>query len=145
LSGRLAAIPLAVGFLQQLVSTGEAASQCSERGAKRVGSAASTAPRPTLLRLRRGPSRPPLPSARLRCSANPSAAACTPGSAAISFPAIPGWKGNGRHQRLAGNGDYDRYSPFADLPRPVRLPRLRDGQSGGKWRICGALGSLQEA
>lgn len=100
-------------------------------------SAASPAPWPRLTRVGGGPCRPPSSSARLRCGTNPSASASAPGSAAIGFSAKPGWKHNGRHQGLAGNGDHDRYSPWAGPPRPVRMPGLVESQPGGKGRVCG--------
>lgn len=98
-------------------------------------------PWPTLVRLRRGPFRPPFASARLRCSADPSAAACAAGSAALGFPAIPGWTGNGRHLGLAGNGDHARYSLCAEPPRPVRMSGRTDGQQEAKGEFEGCQGS----
>lgn len=104
--------------------------------------AEQSAPWPTLvrLRLRRGPFRPPFSSARLRCSADPSAAACAAGSGALGFPAIPGWTGNGRHLGLAGNGDHDRYWLCAEPPRPVGMSGRTGRQPGTKGDFEGCQG-----
>lgn len=138
-SGHFPALPPAVGS-PLLVSRGGVVRQAAGRRLMER-SAVDSAPWPTLERLRRGPFRPPVPSARLRCSADPSAAACAAGSAALRFPAIPGWRGNGRHQGLAGNGDHDRYSLCAEPPRPVRMPGRTERQQGTKGEFVGCQGS----
>lgn len=112
-SGRVSLTPLAVGSPHRLVSqTGSEPLLWQGTRAARLGKVSgSPAQWPSLTRVRGGPCRPPSSSARLRCGADPSAAVSAPGSAPIGFSAIPGWKQNGRHQGLAGNGDHDRYSP----------------------------------
>lgn len=104
-------IPLGVGSLQPLVSRGESRPL---RGRRRA-TVLLRGQRPVQLRGLVSPGRGAGPAGLRPLPLAPGAARIHPPQQALAergerLSAIPGWKCNGRHQGLAGNGDHDRYS-----------------------------------